>query len=67
MDWVILAIALAAVLSFQVIGFRLAYRQPLRLTAKHAPLLVVGGGAIFLGFMIRQVRTKRTPKALSGN
>src|SRR5438309_2087649 len=53
MDWFVLALALAAILAVQVLGFRLGHRVPFRLRGRDALLIVLGWGAVLLGFMVR--------------
>jgi hypothetical protein len=64
--WLFLGLGLAVILAVQVLGFRIGYRKTFRSTAKQAPLIIVAGGGVLLGFMIRQVRTRKSSKPLSG-
>jgi hypothetical protein len=52
----------AALLALQVLGFRLGYRSPFRLSPKDIPLIIVACGAVLAGFFVRYVQTDRADR-----
>ena len=52
----------AALLGLQVLGFRLGYRSPFRLSPYDIPLIIFACGGVLAGFLVRYMQKDRADR-----